>query len=118
MAKDRATVTCPNCGQAAEKLIREGRTYILCESEDKVFEVTATGAKFRQRGRLDEIERRLAALEGTPAAEPTKDDKDDIDKDDIDNDDDENSPFLEITFGDDEDEDEDGEEADEDEATE
>ena len=97
-------------------MTRAGQTYILCEAEDKIFQLTATGAKFRQRGRLDDIERRLAALEGKPAAaEPTKDDKDD--KDDIDNDDDENRPFIEIVFGDDEDS-EDSEEADADEDTE
>ncbi len=108
MAKKEA-LTCPNCGQAAEKLIREGRTYILCESEDKVYELTATGAKFRSRGRLDDIERRLAALEGKPEPEPEPKPKpaDEVTEDDGEEED--GGPCIEITFGD---EDEDGEEED------
>ena len=110
MAKTK--VECPMCGEPAERIEKGGQVFILCEAEDAIYAMTPTGAKVKQRGRLDDIERRLAALEGKPAAEPTKDDKDD--KDDKDNDDDENRPFLEITFGDDEDEEEDSEEADED----
>lgn len=98
-------LTCPNCGQAAEKLIREGRTYILCESEDKVYELTATGAKFRSRGRLDDIERRLAALEGKPEPKP----KDQPKGKDDDDDEEEDGRCIEIVFGgDDEEEDDDG----------
>ena len=105
MSKTEA-VTCPNCGEPAHKMIRDGKTYILCEAEDRVYELTATGAKARQRGRLDDIERRLAALEGRPA-EPKHEPHEQV-KDDNDDDEEEDGPSIEIVFGgDDEDEEDD-----------
>ena len=86
-------------------MLRDGKTYILCEGEDRVYELTATGAKARQRGRLDEIERRLAALEGKPA-EPKPEPNEQVTDDDEEEED--NGPSIEIVFGgDDEDDDED-----------
>ncbi|MDD5367372.1 MAG: hypothetical protein PHR30_18720 [Gallionellaceae bacterium] len=109
MAKKEA-VTCPMCGEPAEKMTRDGKTFILCESEDRIYEMTATGAKARQRGRLDDIERRLAALEGRPEPKPETQTKD---KDDTDGEDNDDGPAIEIVFGGDEDEEDDETEDDE-----
>lgn len=92
MAKTK--VTCPCCGEPAERIEREGKQYVLCEAEDTVYEIKATGARFAKRGVLDEILKRLDALEGKgePETEPKPDDGDNPDDDDDDG-------GLEIVFG-------------------
>jgi len=105
MSKKQA-VTCPNCGEPAERMSKGVQVYILCEKEDKVFALTATGAKVAARGRLDEFEDRIKRLEasiGKPA-EPVETDGDDEDADEDDEDDD--GPSLEIVFGSDDDDEE------------
>lgn len=80
---------CPNCGRRAE---RDGKT-INCEDCDAEFTIEAGAAKPKSLGRLDDHEKRLAALEAATkpavvletikADDDKEDDKEDDDRDEI-----------------------------------
>lgn len=73
MAKE--TVFCPNCGRRAEQ---SGTNKIYCEICDTEFKITPAGAKVENLGKLADIEKRVAALEGkTPAEDPPDDHQED-----------------------------------------
>ena len=54
-----AKIKCPYCGNDAEI---EGNK-ITCENCDAVYKITKEGARVQSQGRLDEHEKRIAALE-------------------------------------------------------
>lgn len=69
MSEEPKEIYCPNClGQHA---IKEGNK-IICETCDATFTLTKTGgAKLKQIGRLDDIEKRLDHVESLlPGQEP------------------------------------------------
>jgi len=70
----KTEVMCPNCGAQAVRMEKDGTVLVCCEKEDAVFAVTRTGAKLRRTGALEELDKRVSALEResgrttTPAA--------------------------------------------------
>ncbi len=105
MAKTKCE--CPMCGEPAERIEKGGQVYVLCEAEDTIYAMTKTGAKVKQRGRLADIERRLAVLEGSPEPEPKPkdepkgehdDEEDDQEEDGEEEDDEEEGFSIEIGF--------------------
>lgn len=73
MSEESKKTNCPNCLGPA---VKEGKT-IICEVCDATFTFTKTGgAKVKEIGRLDNIEKRLDRLDSLlPGEEPQSDDK-------------------------------------------
>lgn len=110
MGKEKSKIMCPNCGAEAVRMEKDGAVLVCCEKEDAVFALTKTGAKLRKVGAIDDLERRVRALEGktdTPAEAPAGDPGDagvpDEAPADEDEDEDDDGGTLEVTI-DDEDE--------------
>jgi len=57
--EEKKAVACPNCNQPA---IKQGNE-IACENCDAVFTFSKTGAKVKSVGKIDELDKRLTALE-------------------------------------------------------
>jgi len=71
--EEKKAVACPNCNQPA---IKQGNE-IACENCDAVFTFSKTGAKVKSVGKIDELDKRLTALEekqNAQAPEPGQDD--------------------------------------------
>jgi len=68
MPEDPKKVSCPNCTGIA---IKEGNV-IICETCDATFKITKTGgARVKEIGRLDDVEKRLDRLDALlPGEEP------------------------------------------------
>ena len=68
MPDEPTKISCPNCSKDA---IKEGNK-ITCETCDATFTITKTGgARVKESGRLDNIEKRLENVEGRlPGEEP------------------------------------------------
>ena len=77
MPEEPKKISCPNCSGIA---IKEGNK-IICESCDATFTYTKTGgAKLKEIGRLDNIEKRLDRVESLlPGQEPEPEPKPDDD---------------------------------------
>lgn len=102
MSKEKTGIQCPNCGAAAIRMEKDGAVLVVCEKEDAVFALTRTGAKLRKVGALDELDRRVSALEGKTAPPAEKPD-DVIPEEPPDDDDDDDDDGMDVTIIDDED---------------
>ena len=62
------TEFCPNCGRRGDANGNE----LYCEHCDDTFTITKKEVKLKNTGRMDSLERRVSALEGTPTPPATE----------------------------------------------